>query len=328
MSDPTPQPSSQVLESLRHLPSVEELASKIANHPHQIGISAARLEVEQARQRILAGEDPPPRDVLQRATANRAEDLAGASLRRVINATGVVLHTNLGRAPLAEKAIEHLAEVARGYSNLEFDLDSGERGTRTSHVEPLLCELSGAEAALAVNNNAAAVTLALAATAAGLEVVVSRGQLVEIGGSFRIPEILEQSGAKLVEVGTTNRTRLADYERAIGSDTGAILRVHQSNFRTVGFTEEVELGELAALAQAHKVALIDDLGSGALGRLKTSRACPIVSPPVLIWSAARRTSSSVVRRPGSSWGKQKPLTPADTTRLLGHSGSTNSSLPR
>src|SRR5207244_2474881 len=175
--------------------------------------------------------------------------------------TGVIVHTNLGRAPLAPAALEAAAEVARGYSNLEYDLAEGRRGSRQSHVEDLLCELTGAEAAVVVNNCAAAVLLASAALAAGRGLVVSRGQLVEIGGSFRIPEVVAQSGARLVEVGTTNRTRLADYERALrGDEVAAVLRAHPSNFRLVGFVEDVAIEDLCGLG----VPVIDDVGSGAL----------------------------------------------------------------
>ena len=185
-----------------------------------------------------------------------------SSLGPVINATGVVIHTNLGRAPLPFEALEAIDNAASGYSNLEYDLERGERGSRQAHVEPLVCELTGAEAALVVNNNAAAVLLALTTLAAGGEVVISRGQLVEIGGSFRIPEILSLSGARLVEVGTTNRTRVTDYERAIGPDTAGLMRVHASNFRTIGFTEEPQLAELIALSRREGLFVIDDLGSG------------------------------------------------------------------
>lgn len=186
------------------------------------------------------------------------------SLRPVINATGVLLHTGLGRAPLAQEAIEAVAEVARGYSNLEFDLGEGSRGRRTAGVAALLGELTGAKAATVVNNNAGATVLALRALAAGREVIVSRGQLVEIGGSFRLPEIFEVSGARLREVGTTNKTRLSDYRNAIGPETAAILRVHPSNFRIEGFTEQPGLGEIVQLAHAHGLWAIDDIGSGAL----------------------------------------------------------------
>jgi L-seryl-tRNA(Ser) seleniumtransferase len=178
----------------------------------------------------------------------------------VLNATGVIVHTNLGRAPLAERAAEAAARAGRHYSDLEYDLERGERGSRQAHTQALLRELSGAEAALVVNNGAAAVLLAAAALAAGREIVVSRGQLIEIGGSFRLPDVIAQSGAELVEVGTTNRTRLGDYERALGPETGAILRAHPSNFRVVGFTEEVAIEDLCGLG----VPVIDDVGSGAL----------------------------------------------------------------
>jgi L-seryl-tRNA(Ser) seleniumtransferase len=189
---------------------------------------------------------------------------ARPSLRPVLNATGVIVHTNLGRAPLAREALEAAVAASAGYSTLEYDLETGARGSRQAHVEGLVRELSGAQAALVVNNCAAATLLAAAALAAGREVIVSRGQLVEIGGSYRVPDVVEQSGARLREVGTTNRTRLADYERALRPDTGAILRVHQSNFRTVGFVEEVEIEELAALGGLAGVPVIDDVGSGVL----------------------------------------------------------------
>ena len=185
-------------------------------------------------------------------------------MRAVINATGVMLHTGLGRAPLAPEAVAAVAEVASGYCNLELDLDDGMRGRRASGIAGLLRELTGAEAATVVNNNAGATVLALRAMAAGREVIVSRGQLVEIGGSFRLPEIFEVSGARLREVGTTNKTRLSDYQRAIGPETAAILRVHPSNFRIVGFTEQPELAEIVELAHAHGLWAIDDIGSGAL----------------------------------------------------------------
>jgi L-seryl-tRNA(Ser) seleniumtransferase len=193
-----------------------------------------------------------------------AERLSGPpSLRSVLNATGVIVHTNLGRAPLATAAVERVVDVATGYSTLEYDIASGRRGSRHDHLSGLLAGLTGAEAGLAVNNNAAAVLLCLAATAEGGEVLISRGQLIEIGDGFRIPDILTQSGARLVEVGTTNRTHLGDYERAVTDRTRAILRVHQSNFRIVGFTDHPGLAELATVARPG-IALIDDLGSGAL----------------------------------------------------------------
>src|SRR5690349_10563246 len=232
MDTETPRDSA---EQLRSLPSVERLASQLSGAAHPLAVAAAREAIDAAREAVLDGSPAPSHEEIAAGAAERLARLGRPSLRRVINATGVVLHTNLGRAPLAPAAVARVSEVAGGYSNLEYDLESGERGSRGSHVDSLLCELSGAEAALAVNNNAAAVMLALAALAGDGEVLVSRGELVEIGGSFRIPEILAHSGATLVEVGTTNRTRLADYVEAIGERTTAILRVHQSNFRIVGF---------------------------------------------------------------------------------------------
>jgi L-seryl-tRNA(Ser) seleniumtransferase len=192
------------------------------------------------------------------------EVLRRPRLRRTLNATGVVVHTNLGRAPLAEAALERVREVGRGYSNLEYDVTAGARGSRQDHVAAVLRRLTGAEAALVVNNNAAAVLLALAALAEGREVVVSRGELIEIGDGFRIPDVLARSGARLVEVGTTNRTRAADYEAAVGPETALLLRVHQSNFRVVGFAELPTVAELSRVARRHGVPLVNDLGSGVL----------------------------------------------------------------
>ncbi len=214
-----------------------------------------------AREEIRAGAEPG--DLAERVLA----ELAGARrprLRRVLNATGVIVHTNLGRAPLAGEAIARVADVARGYSNLEYDLTAGARGSRQDHVAPIIRRLTGAEAALVVNNNAAAVMLALAALAEGREVLVSRGELIEIGDGFRIPDVLARSGARLIEVGTTNRTRAADYERAIGPETALLLRVHQSNFRVVGFTERPTPAQLAQIAKRAMLPLVDDLGSGVL----------------------------------------------------------------
>jgi L-seryl-tRNA(Ser) seleniumtransferase len=250
---------------LRTLPSVEQLASRLVEYPHPAAVSAAREAIGARREAIAAGAAAV-------GSAGELEDDARAraarallpQLRPVVNATGVIVHTNLGRAPLADAAVDAVSAVARGYSNLENDLERGSRGSRHRHVEQALRELTGAAAATVVNNCAAAVLLAAATLASGREVVVSRGHLVEIGGSFRIPEVVEQSGARLVEVGTTNRTRPADYERAIGPDTGAVLRVHPSNFRPVGFTEEVPVETLCDLAGRARVPVIDDAGSGAL----------------------------------------------------------------
>ncbi len=243
---------------LRDLPSVDELAREVAD---PLAVDAARAVLERAREEIRAGFEPGD------LTDRLRDELAAArrpALRRALNATGVVVHTNLGRAPLADAALERIRDVGRGYSNLEYDLSAGTRGSRQDHVAGLLRRLTGAEAALVVNNNAAAVLLALAALAEDREVLVSRGELLEIGDGFRIPDVLARSGARLVEVGTTNRTHLADYERAVGPETALILRVHQSNFRVVGFTSLPATETLAELAHRHELPLVDDLGSGAL----------------------------------------------------------------
>ena len=251
---------------LRDLPSVDELLrdERLASEPREPVLAAARAALERARAEIRAGGDP---GAIVDAVLAELERARQPSLRRVLNATGILVHTNLGRAPLAEAALRRVAEVGAGYSNLEYDLERGERGSRQDHLATLLGRLTGADSALVVNNNAAAVLLALAALAEGREVIVSRGELIEIGDGFRIPDVLARSGARLVEVGTTNRTRAADYERAIGPETALVLRVHQSNFRVVGFSEQPRLGELAAVARASELPLVDDLGSGALGRV-------------------------------------------------------------
>jgi L-seryl-tRNA(Ser) seleniumtransferase len=246
---------------LRDLPSVDELARGIDD---PLAVDAARRVLDQAREEIRAGAEPGDLTLRLRA---ELEHERRPRLQRVLNATGVIVHTNLGRAPLAAEAIARVEEVARGYSNLEYDLSSGARGSRQDHVADILRRLTRAEAALVVNNNAAAVLLALAALAEGREVLVSRGELIEIGDGFRIPDVLARSGARLREVGTTNRTRAADYERAISDDTAVILRVHQSNFRVVGFTELPKVEQLAAVARRHELPLVDDLGSGVLVEL-------------------------------------------------------------
>jgi L-seryl-tRNA(Ser) seleniumtransferase len=243
---------------LRDLPSVDELARGLDD---PLAIAAARNVLARAREEISAGFVPG--DLPTRVEAELA-GMRKPSLRRVLNATGVIVHTNLGRAPLGEAALERMLEVGRSYSNLEYDVTGGTRASRQDHVARLLRRLTDAEAALVVNNNAAAVLLALAALAEGRDVLVSRGELIEIGDGFRIPEVLARSGARLVEVGTTNRTRAADYERAVGPETALLLRVHQSNFRVVGFTELPTVEELAGVARRHGIPLVDDLGSGAL----------------------------------------------------------------
>jgi L-seryl-tRNA(Ser) seleniumtransferase len=243
---------------LRDLPSVDELA-RGSDDP--LAVDAARAVIARAREEIRAGTDPG--DLVARL-GNELAMARAPRLRRVINATGVIAHTNLGRAPLSGEALARVHDAARGYSNLEYDLLAGTRGSRQDHVAPVLRHLTGAEAALVVNNNAAAVMLALAALAEGRDVLVSRGELIEIGDGFRIPDVLARSGAQLREVGTTNRTRASDYERAITDETALLLRVHQSNFRVVGFTEQPRLEEIAAVARRHGLPLVDDLGSGAL----------------------------------------------------------------
>jgi L-seryl-tRNA(Ser) seleniumtransferase len=252
---------------LRDLPSVDELArdERLAGEPPALAVEAARAALSRAREEIRAGHDPG--DLVERTLGELAAARAPA-LRRTLNATGVIVHTNLGRAPLPEAALERTVEIGRGYSNLEYDLQAGGRGSRQDHVAGILRRLTGAEGALVVNNNAAAVLLALAALAEGREVLVSRGELIEIGDGFRIPDVLARSGAQLREVGTTNRTRAADYERAIGPETALLLRVHQSNFRVVGFTEQPSVAELAAVAARHGLPLVDDLGSGVLVQLE------------------------------------------------------------
>jgi L-seryl-tRNA(Ser) seleniumtransferase len=246
---------------LRDLPSVDELAREVDD---PLAVGAARAVIDGARAEIRAGLEPGD------LAARLREKLAATRrpvLRRVLNATGVIVHTNLGRAPLPARALERVVEVGRSYSNLEYDLDAGSRGSRQDHVASLLCRLTGAESAIVVNNNAGAMLLALAALAEGREVIVSRGELIEIGDGFRIPDVLVRSGARLVEVGTTNRTRAVDYERAVSEHTALLLRVHQSNFRVVGFTERAGLQELANVARQRSVPLLDDLGSGALVEL-------------------------------------------------------------
>jgi L-seryl-tRNA(Ser) seleniumtransferase len=256
---------------LRSLPNVSDLlarddvAALLAAEPRPLVLDALRDAIEARRAAVLAGSDDPTTadDVVAHARLLLAAS-ARPSLRRVVNATGIIVHTNLGRSPMALDAIAAAVEAASGYSTLEYDAVTGQRGSRHVHVEALLTRLTGAEAAMAVNNNAAAVLLALAGLAGGREAIVSRGQLVEIGGSFRIPDIMAQSGARMVEVGTTNKTHLADYADAITADTGVLLKVHSSNFRMVGFIEQVETAELAALGAERGVPVFEDQGSGVL----------------------------------------------------------------
>ncbi|HEX9989454.1 MAG TPA: L-seryl-tRNA(Sec) selenium transferase [Chloroflexia bacterium] len=255
---------------LRSIPSAVRvlahpaLADARAELPHAVIMAAVRAESGRLRVALTSDNGPVPdlADLARRAAVT-AWLMSSPSLRPVINATGVIIHTNLGRAPLSRSAIEAISKVA-AYSNLEYDLEAGERGSRYTHAVEVLRRVTGCEDALVVNNNAAALVLTLSSLASGREAIVSRGQLVEIGGGFRIPEIMRQSGARLVEVGTTNRTYIADYANAITGDTAILLRVHASNFRVVGFTASPDLSEIAALARSQDLLLIDDVGSGAL----------------------------------------------------------------
>ena len=261
-------------ELVRKLPAVDKLLNEPAiielenRIPRSIVTNAVRDTIESLRMRILAGDPPGCEEMAVDRIAEAARDLALSysklSIRRVINATGIVLHTGLGRAVLSEAARNAVETVSAGHCNLEIDLETGVRGSRGDHYRKLLADLCGTESAMAVNNNAAAVLLALNTLANGKEVIVSRGQLVEIGGSFRLPDIMASSGAQLVEVGTTNRTRVSDYERAISDRTALILRVHPSNFKIIGFREETPLKDLVELGSRYSIPVVDDIGSGAL----------------------------------------------------------------
>ncbi|HEY2981258.1 MAG TPA: L-seryl-tRNA(Sec) selenium transferase, partial [Anaerolineales bacterium] len=261
-----------LMTTLRNLPSVEQLlqtqtaAELIAAHGRRLTLDALRIVLEDIRSRVK--QEPPPilpsnEEILARAESQLAEWTA-PSLVPVINASGVILHTNLGRAPLSSAAIHAMDAVTRGYSTLEYDLLKGQRGSRLSHAESLLQRLTGAQAALVVNNNAAAVLLVLAALAARRNVIIARTQLVEIGGGFRVPDVMKRSGAKLVEVGATNRVNLNDYSEALAESAALVMRAHRSNFKLIGFTEEPTLKEVVALAHQSHVPVLDDLGSGAL----------------------------------------------------------------
>jgi len=260
---------------LRKIPKVDELLASsevkrlLQIHPSEVVTQGIRNGLDKLRQTILRAEDvkaiTEETFSLSHLLPLFEEEIArqvNPHLRRAINATGVVIHTNLGRSPLSKQALQNLVEVARGYSNLEYDLAKGQRGNRSAHVEETLLRLSGAEGGLAVNNNAAAVLLALNTLAAGREVICSRGELVEIGGAFRIPDVMARSGAILREVGTTNRTHARDYEEAIGSNTALLLKVHTSNYRVVGFTAEVTVEELVQLGKRYDLPVMNDLGSG------------------------------------------------------------------
>jgi L-seryl-tRNA(Ser) seleniumtransferase len=260
---------------LSSLPSVDEILKSekglnwLETYPRRYMLQAIREIIEHTRQLILKDEIKEiSMEALLPEIQTKIERLSSFSLRPVINATGIVMHTNLGRSVLSEEILENVKKVACGYSNLEYDLEEGERGKRYSHVQRLLNDITGAESSLIVNNNAAAVFVCLSALAKGKEVIVSRGELVEIGGSFRVPDVMSASGAYLREVGTTNKTHLRDYESAINENTGLLLKVHQSNFRTIGFTKQVEIQEMAALGKKHDIPVMFDLGSGCLIDLK------------------------------------------------------------
>ncbi len=263
---------------LKSLPKIDEVLvllekrGTLERAPREKVLESIRDVVAGIRSAILAGSwdaaSVPSNESAADSVAARIERLHEYSLRRVINATGIILHTNLGRAPLCKEALARIVEVSRGYSNVEFDLASGKRGLRYYHIREILCELTGAEDALVVNNNAAAVLLVLSTLARGREAIVSRGELIEIGGEFRIPEVMERSGAVLREVGATNRTHLSDYEKAVNENTALIMKVHTSNFRIVGFTEGVPVPELVALGRRHGIPVMNDLGSGCFIRLE------------------------------------------------------------
>lgn len=258
------------------IPPVDETLRQAVLEPflskfsHKLVLATVQEETTRLRQRLVKNKSSgngKRSDFLEEIASKSVKNIVKKiepSLKRVVNATGIILHTGLGRAPLPEAAKENLIKVAEGYCNLEFDLESGKRGSRTSHVEELLCFLTGAEAACVVNNNAAAVLLALNTLSFGKEAIVSRGQLIEIGGSFRIPEVMEKSGARMVEVGTTNKTHFQDYEKAITKSSGLICVVHPSNFRVKGFTSEVALADLVKLSRKHKIPILQDLGGGVL----------------------------------------------------------------
>jgi L-seryl-tRNA(Ser) seleniumtransferase len=258
----------------RNIPGVDRLMASprlveaSSRYPRSLVVKAVQEVLDGLRRGIARGEILDPihleTDRVSLVVVDRLESLSRPSLRPVINATGVIVHTNLGRSVLPERVLERLRSIAGGYSNLEYRLDEGKRGSRYSHVEGLLGELMGAEASMVVNNNAAAVLIGLETLARGREAVVSRGQLVEIGGAFRIPDVMRKSGAVMVEVGTTNKTHLRDYEEAIGEQTGLLLRVHRSNFQLVGFTEDVDTKDLVSLGRKHGIAVMEDLGSGCL----------------------------------------------------------------
>ena len=271
---------------LRQLPSVDELLKEdiavkwLENTPRALVLDALRMAIEEKRKGVLKADEAnglqplafslEPESIINRA-GEILNTLTQLNLRPVINATGIIVHTNLGRSILSENAVKNIEAVAKGYSNLEYDIEKGERGKRYEHIEKLLCRLTGAEAGFVVNNNAAAVLIALNTIAQNKEVIVSRGELVEIGGSFRIPEVMERSNARLREVGATNKTHLKDYEKAVNDNTALLLKVHTSNYKIVGFAKEVSISELAGLGKKRGLPVMFDLGSGMPYRFKKIR---------------------------------------------------------
>ena len=314
------------IELLRQRPAVRALEARFGA---EATVDALRTAAAEARSAIAGGDAALSTESavvarLEAAAASRLGEAFRPSLEAVINATGVIIHTNLGRAPLAASAIDRVAEVARGYSSLEYDLDRGARGRRDVHAEALLCRLTGAEAAVVVNNNAAATLLVLAALAAGREVIVSRGELVEIGGGFRVPDVMAQSGAVLREVGTTNKTRGSDVAAAINEKTALILRVHPSNFRIEGFTERPSLTDLVTLGRKFNIPVAEDLGSGHLTANPSvdTRVRPRVRPgsdplgtePAVEASRSRRASTSAASAATSSSADRRPASSSDARR--------------
>ena len=306
---------------LKQLPQIEELLEHPHMRtldevvPHEQRADAARKTVEEVRTGILSGKiDSVDVDAIALAAAMRALDLRRPSLRPVINASGVIIHTNLGRSALAAPAVDAVTAVASGYSTLEYDTATMSRGSRHDHCEHLICALTGAEAAIAVNNNAAAVMMVLSEFATGQETVISRGELVEIGGSFRIPDIMDFSGARMVEVGTTNKTHLSDYERAITPETTMLLKVHPSNYRMIGFTESVSIEDMRALADkvnsqrsaaslpssSTRTRVQAHLSTYRASAIMRNRPCPNPCAPDAIWSRSPAISSSADRRRESS----------------------------
>jgi L-seryl-tRNA(Ser) seleniumtransferase len=317
-------------EWFRKIPSVDRLLSRpsileaASKYPRNLLLKATHDVLDQIRKQIKTG------DILEHVSQevlSTVERFNRPSLRPVINATGIVVHTNLGRSVLAKRVLEKFRSIAGGYSNLEYDLAKGERGSRYIHVESILREISAAEAAIVVNNNAAAVLAVLDTLAKGREVVVSRGQLVEIGGSFRIPEVMRKSGAKMVEVGTTNKTHLRDYEASIGPETALFLKVHKSNYHVIGFTEDVDTVELVNIGRKYGIPVVEDLGSGCFvdfskfGLVKE----PTVQEVLAEWisSPSVEINCSAGRRQASSWGKSTLWKPSAQTNSQGLLESTN-----